>query len=1037
MSNKTRFSDPGLTQIDLARLGESPGVFEFEKMSLRRKSATLTSGFYRFNRGSYYGWVEETAADAPAIFTTLTQDEFVSKLELIRVFSQMIEIRPDQCLSNWRSDLAKLAQELSRGRVILGTELSDHLYKENIDPSLQLAISKGYNDESLAILIRLAQVFQQQQSTDDTPKNNTHKHGSIDKRQGFPALEVRLYQPSRNPYLDQVKLICREHSYESGMAWDGNARAWVVDISAYEPLSVICDWDISQIADLEIKRQRNEQIIEETKIESPAPHYRGMHPILIDAMNIMLPQCDGASTRDNKGFNGHDSSFARQAMAQFKAHGSIPFKLQVKLAARLKKYHAQLSGIQIPSESEIRDYLEKCGEEVFDGLLKLGDEGQGTFLQVFFEYDEATKEAVKEVCSAYTHRSFKKFDMRSSAWQLRLHGLKEIMDLPYKWKLSEEIQSIFHGDMTYSDYRAIEPESDELRLVPEAKEKVIITDDYKGKLMVFFRPLPPILFLVKIKFRGSFRKTQKFGAFWLIPQNDACRLHHFLSQSESKFTFDDETMRLVIQQKPEFDRQMAVTDLERKESASNLIAAAELDKPLPNGWTFFPHQIKAIEWTAHRLVERGFFDETTDFSFLAAILALDMGLGKTMISLVIAKAYMKLFPETTKVIVVCPAFLIPNWKEEAKDLSLGFMPEIYSYTTPPQPHDLEHPFFLICDEAHYLGNLDSIRTQKLLDIASHSNIKAAIPMTGTPMKNGLPRELFPLLMMCRHTLSGNQKSYFSYYCNARRKQMGKRTYWDTSGAQNLDDLFKNTRNVMLRLTKDELDLPSKTRIFRPIELSESAKSKYEQRWTELQDEYHGRVKDGTISGEGEAMVVLGHLRQAASIAKIEYAKSLAMEAASQGDPVILFTEYKETAYKLQEELGRGCAIITGDQSKEARQATKNEFQDGKHRFLVCTSRAGGVGLTLTKASNLIMVDRPWTPGDAVQCEDRIFRIGQTKPVFTFWLQYGIDEKVDGILDDKEARIQKVLTGERKTLRGVRSVAQCAQAILQREFNATT
>ena len=78
-------------------------------------------------------------------------------------------------------------------------------------------------------------------------------------------------------------------------------------------------------------------------------------------------------------------------------------------------------------------------------------------------------------------------------------------------------------------------------------------------------------------------------------------------------------------------------------------------------------------------------------------------------------------------------------------------------------------------------------------------------------------------------------------------------------------------------------------------------------------------------------------------------------------------------------------------------------------MLVCTFGAGGVGLTMTASDTVILLDRPWTPGDAAQAEDRIRRIGQEKPVTSVWLQANdLDTKVDAMLEKKQGNVDIVI-----------------------------
>jgi SNF2 family DNA or RNA helicase len=85
-----------------------------------------------------------------------------------------------------------------------------------------------------------------------------------------------------------------------------------------------------------------------------------------------------------------------------------------------------------------------------------------------------------------------------------------------------------------------------------------------------------------------------------------------------------------------------------------------------------------------------------------------------------------------------------------------------------------------------------------------------------------------------------------------------------------------------------------------------------------------------------------------------------------------------------------------------------------------------VGITLTKAQTVLLVDRPWTPGDCYQAEDRCHRIGQTSRVLAVWLQWDdVDRAVDQLLDEKSDRIDTVLHGRRVTLRPGMSMAEFA------------
>lgn len=97
---------------------------------------------------------------------------------------------------------------------------------------------------------------------------------------------------------------------------------------------------------------------------------------------------------------------------------------------------------------------------------------------------------------------------------------------------------------------------------------------------------------------------------------------------------------------------------------------------------------------------------------------------------------------------------------------------------------------------------------------------------------------------------------------------------------------------------------------------------------------------------------------------------------------------------------------------------KEGFQNGQYKVCALNIVAGGVGITLTRAHNMIICDYDWTPGVMVQVEDRICRSGQTEPCIINYL-YGdgclIDEIFIEMITDKNANIDKVVDGTENTL----------------------
>ena len=90
----------------------------------------------------------------------------------------------------------------------------------------------------------------------------------------------------------------------------------------------------------------------------------------------------------------------------------------------------------------------------------------------------------------------------------------------------------------------------------------------------------------------------------------------------------------------------------------------------------------------------------------------------------------------------------------------------------------------------------------------------------------------------------------------------------------------------------------------------------------------------------------------------------------------------------------------------------DNFQNGLIDVLICTYGVGSTGLTLTRSHRVILLDRPWTPGDVLQAEDRVRRIGQQSPVvYSVWISSTqFDQKLDSLLQAKHNRCGQVVEG---------------------------
>jgi hypothetical protein len=334
-------------------------------------------------------------------------------------------------------------------------------------------------------------------------------------------------------------------------------------------------------------------------------------------------------------------------------------------------------------------------------------------------------------------------------------------------------------------------------------------------------------------------------------------------------------------------------------------------------------------------------------------------------------------------------------------------------STPPVTDDDPPKYIVIFDEAHRLQSTETKTTKSALDLSLHKSCVGCFLLTGTPMKNGKPCNIFSLLKMIKHPLGKNKKKFEIRYCNGRDVYFGPRKVWDAKGSSNLDELHLLIGEWMLRKTKEEcLDLKGKKRELRKVEVSASSKSYYKRELLEVARIHKESRKENSRIGKDSILGALQKLSVASSISKVEATVSLVETLLWKEDAVVIFTGFKKTAQKIWKQFGEKglkAELVTGDTKEVDRPEAVRKFQDGESPVFIGTYGSAGVGITLTKAATIILVDRPWTPGDTFQAEDRVRRIGQEKEVLSIWLQaFPWDDQVDEMIKTKENVASAVL-----------------------------
>jgi len=156
--------------------------------------------------------------------------------------------------------------------------------------------------------------------------------------------------------------------------------------------------------------------------------------------------------------------------------------------------------------------------------------------------------------------------------------------------------------------------------------------------------------------------------------------------------------------------------------------------------------------------------------------------------------------------------------------------------------------------------------------------------------------------------------------------------------------------------------------------------------------------------------------------KLARLREIVEAVAAKQEKALVFTQFREAteplAAFLTELFGRPGLVLHGSTPVRARGALVRRFQDDPAvPFFVLSVKAGGAGLNLTAASHVVHFDRWWNPAVEDQATDRAYRIGQHRNVLVHKLvcRGTVEERIDRLIEDKQAMVRGVLQGGGETL----------------------
>lgn len=366
----------------------------------------------------------------------------------------------------------------------------------------------------------------------------------------------------------------------------------------------------------------------------------------------------------------------------------------------------------------------------------------------------------------------------------------------------------------------------------------------------------------------------------------------------------------------------------------------------------------------------------------------------------------------------------------------------------------------IFDESQKAKNPTARRTKAMLALAE--GVPHRILLSGTPMENS-PAELWTQLRAVDPDEFGSKDDFVSRYTNAREQTVRvkrkdgsfvTRTFTKPEGGQNLDELADRLRCFMVRRLKDNVlkDLPPKRIVPLWVNLPKDARSLYEKVERDMFDvvsaayRLRGAVTaarevvaaakkgispatamDKAVQEANEAapdneiaqmvLVQLGYLRRTVGQVKIPLAVEWLSDfwEAKPGAPLVIFVEHLPVLQALGDALskmGKTWTFIDGSVPAKERDARVQGFQSGQFDVIIGTG-AMYAGVTLTRASDMLFVERWWVPTREEQAEDRIHRRGQKGSVTIHYLMATstVDERLAEVVDKKRDIIKNVMGSE--------------------------
>ncbi len=456
----------------------------------------------------------------------------------------------------------------------------------------------------------------------------------------------------------------------------------------------------------------------------------------------------------------------------------------------------------------------------------------------------------------------------------------------------------------------------------------------------------------------------------------------------------------------------------------------------------YGYQAQGAAWLCARMATAG------------AILGDDPGLGKSA-QTVAALCAQRAFPA----VVCCPSSLKHHWAREfsyandAPQIQLIhgkqgplYRADVYivNYEVlryrEPQLEALK-PRVYVFDEAQYL-RAPQARGKHRAAVATRlvRKTRGALLLTGTPVMNR-PAELWRLLHLCDPKAWPSLADYKRRYLEGRKgKEVGRSLRTAAGKVERLDELHATVAPFMLRRLKHQVlaDLPPKSRRSALVRIAEADMVHYRRAEKDVVGWLReiGQLQRAANAEKAKGIVQMNLLRRLAALGKVRSAVPNYLRAwfeRNAAEPLVIFAYHRDIILRLWQ-ICQGMGLrVTGIGGKEAvskRQKRVDDFMSGLADVFIAPIATAGVGLNLQRASEALFVERIWTPSGMIQAEDRLWRLGQRRPVVITYLDAvnTVDEHVAEVMGEKQRLINAIVDDGNHGAESFQTVVEVASRI---------